>query len=190
MSTTSTLLSQDTAERVFKTLDSGPIALVEYVDTSFLVEYDVFAPDPRGRTREFDPPGLSQGLLYCYSKGIYGPRPITRELQDEAVWRQCEFDRGPSRDPIERFLSDLNLVAGDVFARLVEQAAARGLLAPSPIYRIDTTDVRALARDPDAQSNYDATAEEFYSSLQKCLLVLGWSWRKSTDSDRFNCLGE
>jgi hypothetical protein len=128
--TTSTLLSQDTVEKVFKTLDSGPIALVEYVDTSFLVEYDVFAPDPRGRTREFDPPGLFQGLLYCYSKGIYGPRPITRELQDEAVWRQCEFDRGPSRDPIERFLSDLNLVTGDVFARLVEQAAARGLLAP------------------------------------------------------------
>jgi len=40
----------------------------------------------------------------------------------------CGFDRPPSRDAVDRFLTDLEHVVDEVFDRLVEQAACRGLL--------------------------------------------------------------
>ncbi len=70
------------------------------------------------------------------------------------------FDRPPSRDAVDRFLTDLEHVVDEVFDHLVEQAAARGLLDMT--YRIDSTDVRAMPSDPDASKNYDPTAEEYY----------------------------
>lgn len=61
---------------------------------------------------------------------------------------------------VDRFLTDLEHVVDDVFDRLVEQAAVRGLLDMA--YRIDSTDVRAMPSDPDASKCYDSTAEEYY----------------------------
>jgi len=43
--------------------------------------------------------------------------------------RGHSFDRPPSRDAVDRFLTDLEHVVDEVFDRLVEQAACRGLLA-------------------------------------------------------------
>jgi hypothetical protein len=47
-----------------------------------------------------------------------------------------------------------------VFDRLVEQAAARGLLDLN--YCIDSTGVRAMPADPDASKCYDPTEDEYY----------------------------
>jgi len=48
---------------------------------------------------------------------------VTRELQDGLVWYYCGLDKPPSRDTIDRFLTDLEHVVDDVFDQLVEQAA-------------------------------------------------------------------
>jgi len=133
-----------------------------------MVEYDVFAPAPRGRTRTHDPPELFCGFLHCYYKDIYGTRPVTRELQNTLVWYYCGFDKPPSRDTVDRFLTDLEHVVDDVFDHLVEQAAARGLLDST--YRIDSTDVEAIPYNDDASWNYDATADEHYYGFG-CMLV-------------------
>ena len=98
--------------------------------------------------------------MHCYYKNIYGTRPITCELRNDLVWLGCGFDRPPLRDAVDRFLTDLGHVVEDVFARLVEQAATRGLL--NMTYRIDSTDMEALPWSDDASWNYDPTAEEYY----------------------------
>jgi len=87
-------------------------------------------------------------------------RPVTRELQNTVVWLSCGFDRPPSRDAVDRFLTDLEHVVDEVFDRLVEQAACRGLLDLT--YSIDSTDVRTMPADQDASKGYDPTAEEYY----------------------------
>jgi len=56
--------------------------------------------------------------------------------------------------------TDLEHVVDEVFGRLVEQAARRGLLDLT--YCIDSTDVRAMPADQDAPKCYDPTAEEYY----------------------------
>ena len=48
---------------------------------------------------------------------------MTRELQDGLVWYYCGLDKPPSRDTIDRFLTDLEHVIDDVFDQLVKQAA-------------------------------------------------------------------
>ena len=48
---------------------------------------------------------------------------MTRELQDGLLWYYCGLDKPPSRDTIDRFLTDLEHVIDDIFDRLVEQAA-------------------------------------------------------------------
>jgi len=107
----------------------------------------VFAPARRGRTRDHHPPALFRAFLHCYYKNVYGIRPVTRELQNTVVWLSCGFDRPPSsRDAVDRFLTDLEHVVDEVFDRLVEQAACRGLLDLT--YSIDSTDVRDDARRP------------------------------------------
>jgi hypothetical protein len=89
-----------------------------------------------------------------------GIRPVERELQNTVVWLSCGFDRPPSRDTVDRFLTDVEHIVDDVFDRLVEQAARRGLLDLT--YCIDSTDVRALPADQDASKCYDPTADEYY----------------------------
>ncbi|GAB3018652.1 transposase [Natronobiforma cellulositropha] len=155
-----TLQDEPWIDEFFNLVAVETLPLFEYLSFDFLSEYDVFAPAHRGRTRDHHPPELFRGFLHCFYRGIYGPRPVTRELQNTAVWLSCGFDRSPSRDAADRFLTDLGLVVDDVFSRLVEQAAARGLLDST--FRIDSTDLEALAWNGDASWNYDLTAEEYY----------------------------
>lgn len=72
----------------------------------------------------------------------------------EASERPSEI---PSRESINRFLTDLSLVCKDVFDHLVEQVAERDLFDNT--YRIDSTDVRADPADDEATWNYDPTAD-------------------------------
>ena len=166
---TQALPSIDTIEDVFNVLETEITALAEYLDASLFEGFDVFAPDSRGRKREFDPYGLFLAHLYCYHNEIYGQRAVYRALQDETVWRQCGFPRAPSRDPVKRFRSNFSTVAEAIFEQLVEQAARRGLL--SRTFRIDSTDVRTLFRDDsDGSWNHDPTADEKYFGYG-CTLV-------------------
>jgi len=87
-------------------------------------------------------------LSHCYHKDIYSIRSVERELQNAAVWPSYDFDRPPSRDAVERFLTDLEYVVDKVLDQLVEQAAHRGLL--DLIYCIDSIDVRAMPADQEA----------------------------------------
>jgi len=76
------------------------------------------------------------------TRDVYGTRPVTRELQNGLVWYYCGLNKPPSRDTIDRFLTDLEHVIDDVFNQLVEQAAVRGLLDVT--YSIDSTHVEAI----------------------------------------------
>jgi hypothetical protein len=90
------------------------------------------------------------------------------KLQHSLVWYYCGLDKPPSRDTIDRFLTDLEHVIDDVFDRLVEQAAARGLLDST--YSIDSTHIEAIQHNDAASWNYDSTAEEYYYGFG-CTLV-------------------
>ena len=143
VSTSSQTLQEEAfIHEFFDLVATETLALFEHLEFGFLTEYDVFAPARRGRTRDHEPPELFCGFLHCYYKNIYGTRPVTRELRNDPIWLGCGFDRPPSRDAVDRFLTDLGHIVEDVFARLVEQAATRGLLDMT--YRIDSTDVEAL----------------------------------------------
>jgi len=155
-----TLQEEASIDEFFNLVATETLALFEFLEFEFLGEFDVFAPSRRGRTRDHQPPELFRAFLHCYYNDIYGIRPIARELQNTTVWLSCEVDRPPSRDAVDRFLTDLEHVVDEVFDRLVEQAAIRGLLDMA--YRIDSTDVRAMPSDPDASKCYDPTAEEYY----------------------------
>jgi hypothetical protein len=102
----------------------------------------------QGRTRVHGPPEFLRGFLHCYYEDVYDTRPVARELQKPLVWLSCGFDRLPSRDAVDRSLIDLGHVVDDVFDRLVEQVAVRGLL--DSIYRIDSTHVEAIPWNVDA----------------------------------------
>ncbi|WP_340102213.1 transposase, partial [Salinibaculum salinum] len=95
------------------------VPLFEHLDFEFLLEYDVFAPSKRGRTRVHEPPDLFCGFLHCYYENVYGTRPVTRELQHSLVWYYCGLDKPPSRDTVDRFLTDLEHNIDDIFDRLV-----------------------------------------------------------------------
>jgi hypothetical protein len=156
----STLQEEASIDEFFNLVATETLALFEHLAFDFLEEFDVFAPRERGRTRDHHPPELFRAFLHCYYKDIYGIRPVARELQNTIVWLSCGFDRPPSRDAVDRFLTDLEHVVDEVFDRLVEQAARRGLLDLT--YCIDSTDVRAMPADQDASKCYDPTADEYY----------------------------
>lgn len=156
----STLQEEASVDSFLNVVATETVPLFEYLEFEFLTEFAVFAPSSRGRTRVHKPPELMRGFLHCYYKDIYGTRPVTRELNNPLVWLCCGFDRPPSRDTVDRFLTDLELIVDDVFERLVEQAAVRGLLDST--FRIDSTDVEAIPWNDDASWNYDSTAEEHY----------------------------
>lgn len=151
------LQNHPSVEELFNHVDTIPLALFEHLEFSFLTAFPVFAPDPWGRTRDHEPPELLKGVLYCFSRELYSPEEIARELRDELLYLQCGFDSPPSHQTIRRFLTDLALIVEDVFEYLVEQVAARDLL--DDIFRIDSTDVHADPRDGEASWNYDPTAE-------------------------------
>jgi len=154
------LQNVDSVNEFLNAAATETVPLFEHLDFEFLLEYDVFAPAGRGRTRVHKPPDLFCGFLHCYYKNVYGTRPVTRELQHSLVWYYCGLNKPPSRDTIDRFLTDLEHVVDDVFDRLVEQAAVCGLL--DSMYSIDSTHIEAIQYNDAASWNYDPTAEEHY----------------------------
>jgi hypothetical protein len=102
----------------------------EYLEFALLLEYNVFAPVRRERTRVYQPPDLFCGFLHCYYENVYGTRSVMRELQHSLVWYYCGLDKPPSRDTVYRFLTDLEHVIDDVFNRLVELVAAAACSTP------------------------------------------------------------
>ena len=163
-----TLQDDPSVDSFFNVVETETLALFEYLFFEFLEEFDVFARAETGRTRDHEPPELMRGFLHCYYKDIYGIRPVERELRNTVVWLSCGFDRSPSRDAVDRFLTDLEHVVDEVFDRLVEQAARRGLLDLT--YCIDSTDVRAMPADQDASKCYDPTDDEYYHGY-RCTIV-------------------
>ncbi|MFD1562783.1 transposase [Haloarchaeobius amylolyticus] len=155
-----TLQEHSSVETFFNVVETETLALFEHLSFDFLEEFDVFAPAETGRTRDHEPPEMMRGFLHCYYKDIYGILPVERELQNTVVWLSCGFDRPPSRDAVDRFLTDLEHVVDEIFDHLVEQAARRGLLDLT--YCIDSTEVRTMPADQDASKCYDPTAEEYY----------------------------
>ena len=123
-----TLQDDPSVESFFNVAETETLALFEHLSFGFLEEFDVFAPAKTERTRDHEPPELMRGFLHCYYHDIYGIRPVERELRNTVVWLSCGFARPPSRDAVDRFLTDLEHVVDEVFDRLVEQAACRGLL--------------------------------------------------------------
>lgn len=171
MSTTSSVLPDNvTVEQVFKALETETVALFEYLNLSFLIDYPVFAPADRGRTRVHEPPELLKGVRHCFYHDIYGPRPMARELHNENVWRQCDFERPPSWRMLSRFIGDFALVAEDVFIELVQELAEQVPLGK--LFRIDGTDISVDHRDDDAQWNYDYAADDFYYGYSYCVVCL------------------
>ncbi|AXR76679.1 Transposase, IS5 family [Natrarchaeobaculum sulfurireducens] len=67
-----------------------------------------------------------------------------KELNNTDVWLSCGFDRPPSRDPVDRFLTDLEHVIDEGF---------------DVTHSIDSTDVRTMPAGQDASKCYDQTAE-------------------------------
>ena len=112
----STTLQDDlSVESFFNVAETETLALFEHLSFEFLEEFGVFAPAQTERTRDHGPPELMRGFLHCYYKDIYGIRPVERELRNTVVWLSCGFDRPPSRDAVDRFLTDLEHVVDDVF---------------------------------------------------------------------------
>jgi len=155
-----TLQYGSSVESFFNVVETETLALFEPSSFEFLEEFDVFAPAETGRTREHEPPEMMRGFFHCYHYDIYGIRPVERKLQNIGVLLSCGFDRPPSRDAVDRFLTDLEHVVDEVFNHLVEQATARGLLDVT--YCIDSTDVKAVPADQDASKCSDPTDEEYY----------------------------
>jgi hypothetical protein len=80
------------------------VPLFDYLEFEFLLEYDVFAPSKRGRTRVHQPPDLFRGFLPCDYEDVYGTRPVTRELQHSLVWYYYGLDKPPFRDTASLFI--------------------------------------------------------------------------------------
>ncbi|MCU4744822.1 transposase [Halobacteria archaeon AArc-xg1-1] len=150
-------------------METETTALLKPLDLSFLTDYPVFAPDSRGRTRVHDPPELLKGVLHCFYRDIYGLRPMERELRNEDVWRQCGFERPPSRWTLDRFITDFAVVAEEVFIELVHELAEQVPLGK--LFRIDGTDIPVSERDEDAQWNYDHTDDDFYYGYGCCVVT-------------------
>jgi hypothetical protein len=95
---TTTLPHQETVAEVLKALETETTALFDYLRLEFLLELPVFAPDPRGRTRVFEPPELFRGLLHC---SYENPAVETSHVLDI----KCSDVMDSSVNPIFRTLS-------------------------------------------------------------------------------------
>ena len=170
MSTTKSVLTDNaTVKQVFKSLDTETTALFEVLDLSFLMGYPVFAPDSRGRTRVHQPSKLLKGVLHCFYHDIYRLRPMARELRNEDIWRQCGFERPPSRWTLSRFITDFACVAEDVFIELVHELAEQ--IPLGKLFCIDGTDIPVDHRDDDAEWNYDHTEDDYYYGYGCCVVT-------------------
>jgi hypothetical protein len=113
-----TLQDDPSVESFLSVAETETLALFEHLSFELPEEFDVFAPAETGRTREHEPPDLIRGFLYCYYHGIYGIRPVGRELRNTVVWLRCGVNQPLSRDVVDRFLTDLEHVVDEVFDRL------------------------------------------------------------------------
>ncbi len=96
---TPVILQDDPSVKSFFTVEqTETLMLFEHLSFEFLEKFDVFASAEMGQTRGYKPPEAMRGFLHCFSKGIYGIRPVARELNNTLVWFSCGFDRLPSRD--------------------------------------------------------------------------------------------
>jgi len=66
----------ETVEDVFNLLETELLLLANHLDSSFFEKFEVFAPDLRGRTPDFEPYGLFLAHLYCFHNDIYGQRSV------------------------------------------------------------------------------------------------------------------
>jgi len=115
---------------------------------------------PGANTRSSPTSTLPSVPALLLQERLRHPSSHARTPEHGRLARSCGFDRPPSRDAVDRFLTDLEHVVDEVFDRLVEQAACRGLLDLT--FSIDSTDVRTMPADQDASKGYDPTAEEYY----------------------------
>lgn len=115
---TSTLPHQETIAEVLKSLETETTALLDHLSLEFLLEFPVFAPDPQGRKRVFEPPELFRGLLHCFYNDICAPKAMERELADDDVWPVCGFDRPLSWRMVDRFIDNLSGMVEEVFSGL------------------------------------------------------------------------
>ena len=139
--TSATLQDVASVEDFLNVAATETVPLFQHLEFEFLLKYDVFAPSKRGRTRVHQPPDLFRGFLHCYYKDIYGTRPGARDLQHGLVWYYCGLDKPPSRDTIDRFLTDLEHVVDDIFGRL-------DVLYRFDAYRGDSVERRCLMELP------------------------------------------
>lgn len=109
------------------------------------------------------------GVIHCFYSDIYGPRPLARELYNEDVWRQCGFESQPFRRTLSRFIADFELVAGDVFIKLVHELAEQVPLGE--LFRIDGTDIPIDHRDEDAEWYYDHSEDDYYYGYGYCVVT-------------------
>jgi len=128
----------------------------------------VFASARRGRTRVHKLPDFFCGFLHCYYEDIYGTRPIKREPQHRLVYYYCRLNKPPSGATIDRFFTNLDHVVDDIFDRLVEHAATRGLFDST--YSIAPTYIEAIQHSDATSWNYDPAVEEYYSGFD-CALI-------------------
>lgn len=105
------------------------------------------------------PEPLEKGVLYCLRHDIYRLPPLERELQNEDVWRQYGFQCPPSRQTLDRFISEFRPVTDDVFIELLHELAEQVPL--DKLFRIDGTDIPFEQRDDDARWSYNHTEEDY-----------------------------
>ncbi|WEL28118.1 Transposase, IS5 family (plasmid) [Haloferax volcanii] len=114
------------------------------------------------------PPDLFRGFLHCYYEDVYGTRPVTQELQHSLIWYYCGLDKPPSRDTVDRFLTDLEHVIDDVF---------------DSTYSIDSTHIEAIQYNDAVSWNYDPTAEEYYYYGFGCTIAAEFTQTKQADQE-------
>jgi len=136
------------------------LALFEHLEFDFLEEFDVFAPLAGGEHEIITHQHSSERSCTATTRTSTASVQSRENSRTRSSGSSRGFDRPPSRDAVDRFLTDLEHVVDEVFDRLVEQAACRGLLDLT--YSIDSTDVRTMPADQDASKGYDPTAEEYY----------------------------
>jgi len=128
VSTSASILQEETSiDEFFNVMATETLALFEHLEFDFLEEFDVFAPARRGRTRIITHQHSSERSCTATT------RTSTASVQSRENSRTrssgsavASIDR--RRDAVDRFLTDLEHVVDEVFDRLVEQAACRGLL--------------------------------------------------------------
>ena len=101
-------------------------------------------------------------MLYCFSREIYSPEEIAKELRDELLYPQYGFDNPLSHQSIRRFLTDkgYHRTVGMVFGYRF-----RGLLLPL----LDGGDVSCFLETVSRGAT--EVCEEFYDTLTDIVLV-------------------